>query len=182
MERNVAANTPFFLYYPITQIHFPTLAHPDFAGKTGAGDIGDSMADVDLQRRGSCSTRSASSASNATRSCSGAPTTARKSDGRGAASSGPWSGFYNTRDGRRHSYAVHCPMDRANSGRAGVERNRAPDRLLPDDRRGSRRRHRAEGSRDRWREPVAVLRRASRRRRIANTSFTSLATTVLRAP
>ena len=31
----------------MTQIHFPTLAHPDFAGKTGAGDIGDAMADVD---------------------------------------------------------------------------------------------------------------------------------------
>src|SRR5262249_56262286 len=28
MERNVRANRPFFLYYPITQIHFPTLAHP----------------------------------------------------------------------------------------------------------------------------------------------------------
>ncbi len=47
MERNVRAHRPFFLYYPITQIHFPTLAHPDFAGKTGAGDIGDAMADVD---------------------------------------------------------------------------------------------------------------------------------------
>jgi arylsulfatase len=47
MERNVKAKTPFFLYYPITQIHFPTLAHPDFDGKTGAGDIGDAMADVD---------------------------------------------------------------------------------------------------------------------------------------
>src|SRR5262249_2504892 len=47
MERNAKANKPFFLYYPITQIHFPTLAHPDFAGKTGAGDIGDAMADVD---------------------------------------------------------------------------------------------------------------------------------------
>jgi arylsulfatase len=47
MERNVKANRPFFFYYPITQIHFPTLAHPDFAGKTGAGDIGDAMADVD---------------------------------------------------------------------------------------------------------------------------------------
>jgi arylsulfatase A-like enzyme len=47
MERNVRANRPFFLYYPITQIHFPTLSHPDFAGKTGAGDIGDAMADVD---------------------------------------------------------------------------------------------------------------------------------------
>ena len=47
MERNVRARKPFFLYYPMTQIHFPTLAHPDFAGKTGAGDIGDAMADVD---------------------------------------------------------------------------------------------------------------------------------------
>ncbi len=47
MERNVRAGKPFFLFYPITQIHFPTLAHPDFAGKTGAGDIGDAMADVD---------------------------------------------------------------------------------------------------------------------------------------
>lgn len=47
MERNVRANRPFFFYYPMTQIHFPTLPHPDFAGKTGAGDIGDSMADVD---------------------------------------------------------------------------------------------------------------------------------------
>ena len=47
IEKNARANKPFFLYYPMTQIHFPTLAHPDFAGKTGAGDIGDSMADVD---------------------------------------------------------------------------------------------------------------------------------------
>jgi len=47
MQRNVNERKPFFLYYPITQIHFPTRAHPDFAGKTGAGDIGDAMADVD---------------------------------------------------------------------------------------------------------------------------------------
>ena len=47
MERNVKARTPFFLYYPITQIHFPTLTHPDFAGKSGAGDIADAMMDVD---------------------------------------------------------------------------------------------------------------------------------------
>ena len=47
MERAVRARQPFFFYYPITQIHFPTLAHPDFAGKTGAGDIADAMADTD---------------------------------------------------------------------------------------------------------------------------------------
>jgi arylsulfatase len=47
LEQNVSQRKPFFVYYPMTQIHFPTLAHPDFAGKTGAGDIGDAMADVD---------------------------------------------------------------------------------------------------------------------------------------
>jgi arylsulfatase len=47
MERNVRDGTPFFLYYPMTQIHFPALPHPDFAGSTGAGDIGDAMMDVD---------------------------------------------------------------------------------------------------------------------------------------
>ena len=47
MERSVRERKPFFLYYPMTQIHFPTLTHPDFAGKTEAGDIGDAMAEVD---------------------------------------------------------------------------------------------------------------------------------------
>jgi len=47
MEKNVRDRKPFFFYYPMTQIHFPTLAHPDFAGKTEAGDIGDAMAEVD---------------------------------------------------------------------------------------------------------------------------------------
>ncbi len=47
MERNVEQSRPFFFFYPITQIHFPTLAHPDIAGSTGAGDMGDAMADVD---------------------------------------------------------------------------------------------------------------------------------------
>jgi arylsulfatase A-like enzyme len=47
MERNVRERKPFFLFVPLTQIHFPTLPHPDFAGRTGAGDIGDAMADVD---------------------------------------------------------------------------------------------------------------------------------------
>ena len=47
MERNVKEGKPFFFFYPMTQVHFPTLPHPDFAGTTGVGDIGDSMADVD---------------------------------------------------------------------------------------------------------------------------------------
>ncbi|HEU4387626.1 MAG TPA: arylsulfatase [Blastocatellia bacterium] len=95
MERNVRANTPFFLYYPMTQIHFPTLAHPDFAGKTGAGDIGDAMAEMDynvglvldaIKRLGIegntivfwCTDNGAE----------------MRRPWRG--SSGPWNGFYNT--------------------------------------------------------------------------------------
>ena len=95
MERQVGAERPFFFYYPITQIHFPTLAHPDFAGSTGAGDIGDAMADVDhnvglvldaIDRLGIrddtivfwCTDNGAE----------------QRRPWRG--SSGPWSGFYNT--------------------------------------------------------------------------------------
>ena len=95
MEKNVKSRTPFFMYYPITQIHFPTLAHPDFAGKSGAGDIGDAMMDTDynvglvldaIDRLGIarntivfwCSDNGAE----ARRPWRGSP--------------GPWAGFYNT--------------------------------------------------------------------------------------
>jgi len=47
MEKNVKAGKPFFFFYPMTHLHFPALAHPDLAGSTGAGDMGDAMADVD---------------------------------------------------------------------------------------------------------------------------------------
>ena len=47
MKRNVKEKKPFFLYYPMTQVHFPTLTHPDKMGSTGAGDMADAMADVD---------------------------------------------------------------------------------------------------------------------------------------
>ncbi len=95
MTRQVKAGRPFFLYYPMTHIHFPTLAHPDFAGKTGAGDIADAMADADyntglvldaLDRLGVardtivlwCTDNGAE----------------QRRPWRGSA--GPWSGFYNT--------------------------------------------------------------------------------------
>jgi arylsulfatase len=47
MERSVKARQPFFMFYAMTQIHFPTLAHHDHDGKTGAGDIADAMAETD---------------------------------------------------------------------------------------------------------------------------------------
>jgi arylsulfatase len=47
MEKSVRSRKPFFLYLPLTQVHFPTLPHPDFVGKTSAGDLGDAMAEMD---------------------------------------------------------------------------------------------------------------------------------------
>lgn len=47
MKRNVAAGKPFFAYVPFTLVHYPTLPHPDFAGKTGNGDWADSLAEMD---------------------------------------------------------------------------------------------------------------------------------------
>lgn len=95
MERSVSASRPFFFYYPITQIHFPTLPHPDFAGTTGAGDIGDAMADVDynvglvleaIDRLGIAENTLVLWCTD-----NGAE---RRRPWRG--SSGPWAGFYNS--------------------------------------------------------------------------------------
>jgi arylsulfatase A-like enzyme len=47
MRRQAKAGRPFFAYVPLTQLHFPTLPHPDFAGRTGAGDFADSMVEMD---------------------------------------------------------------------------------------------------------------------------------------
>ncbi len=47
IKKNVEKKKPFFLYYPMTQLHFPALPNSDKAGTTGAGDMGDAMADVD---------------------------------------------------------------------------------------------------------------------------------------
>jgi arylsulfatase len=47
MRRQVKSGRRFFAYAPITQVHYPTLPHPDFAGKTGAGDWADVLAEMD---------------------------------------------------------------------------------------------------------------------------------------
>jgi len=95
MERNVKAGKPFFFFYPMTQIHFPTLPHPDKAGTTGAGDIGDAMADMDynvglvlesLERLGI--------AENTFLIFCGDNGAELRRPWRGAA--GPWRGYYNS--------------------------------------------------------------------------------------
>ena len=49
IERQARAGKPFFAYVPITQLHYPTLPHRDFAGRTGAGDFADSMVEMDYR-------------------------------------------------------------------------------------------------------------------------------------
>jgi arylsulfatase A-like enzyme len=47
MKRSVASGKPFYAYVPFTQVHFPTLPHPRFAGRTGFGDFPDALAEMD---------------------------------------------------------------------------------------------------------------------------------------
>ena len=47
MRRQSAAKKPFFAYVPLTQLHYPTLPHRDFEGRTSAGDFADSMVEMD---------------------------------------------------------------------------------------------------------------------------------------
>ncbi|MGS1006983.1 arylsulfatase [Achromobacter anxifer] len=47
MRKHAEADRPFFLYLPLVHLHFPTLPHPDFSGRTGAGDFADSMVEMD---------------------------------------------------------------------------------------------------------------------------------------
>lgn len=48
MRRSVTAGKPFYAYVPLTQVHFPTLPHPAFAGRTGNGDFADSVVEMDF--------------------------------------------------------------------------------------------------------------------------------------
>lgn len=47
IERQAQAKRPFFLYVPMIHMHFPTLSHADFAGKSPAGDFGDALMEMD---------------------------------------------------------------------------------------------------------------------------------------
>lgn len=44
-----AKKQPFFLYVPLTQLHYPTIPHRDFEGKTRKGDFADSLVEMDAR-------------------------------------------------------------------------------------------------------------------------------------
>lgn len=47
VRERARADAPFFLYLPLPAPHKPVLPHPDFRGRTGLGDYGDFVAQVD---------------------------------------------------------------------------------------------------------------------------------------
>jgi arylsulfatase len=47
MRRQAAADNPFFVYLPYTQTHMPVVPSKDFAGKSGNGDWGDVLMQID---------------------------------------------------------------------------------------------------------------------------------------
>jgi len=47
IKKNARDGKPFYAYVPFTLVHYPTLPHPKFAGKTGNGDFADSLAEMD---------------------------------------------------------------------------------------------------------------------------------------
>ena len=47
MQQHALGSQPFFLYVPLTHLHFPTLPHPDFAGRSQVGDFADAMMEMD---------------------------------------------------------------------------------------------------------------------------------------
>jgi len=49
IRRKVTANEPYFLYVPLTQLHFPTIPNRDFEGQSKKGDFADSMIELDAR-------------------------------------------------------------------------------------------------------------------------------------
>lgn len=47
IRRKAPADQPFFLYVPLTQLHYPTIPHREFIGMTRKGDFADSLAEMD---------------------------------------------------------------------------------------------------------------------------------------
>ena len=138
MEKNARTRTPFFVYYPITQIHFPTLPHPDFAGKTAAGDIGDAMAELDANV-GRVLDAHRPPEARAQHDRVVVHGQRRRAAAALARLVGSVVRLLQHRDGRRRPHAVHHPLAGTHSRGARLQRDRARDRSVSDAGRGDRR-------------------------------------------
>jgi hypothetical protein len=157
MTRQVKAAKPFFAYVPLTHLHYPTLPHPDFAGKTGAGDFADSMHEMDFRVGGILDAVDALGIRDETLVIFGSDNGPEfRRPWRGTA--GPWTGTYHTsmEGALRVPFIFRWP-DRIAAGQTD-QRNRPHYGSLSDARaRGGRRRsHRPA---DRWRRSARLFSR-----------------------
>jgi arylsulfatase len=49
IQEHATGSRPFFLYVPLTQLHYPTLPHRAFEGTTRKGDFADSLVEMDAR-------------------------------------------------------------------------------------------------------------------------------------
>jgi arylsulfatase A-like enzyme len=49
LRRKTDENKPYFLYVPLTQLHYPTIPHRDYEGASGKGDFADSLIEMDAR-------------------------------------------------------------------------------------------------------------------------------------
>lgn len=49
IRRKANSDQPYFLYVPLTQLHFPTIPHREFEGQSKKGDFADSMMELDAR-------------------------------------------------------------------------------------------------------------------------------------
>ncbi len=133
MERNVKAHTPFFLYYPMTQIHFPTVTHPDFAGQDRRGRHRRRDGRGGLQRRPRAR-RDRSPGHFAKHDRVLVRRQRRRSAPAVARFTRAVERLLQFGDGGRRSHTVPRPVDRPHSRRPGHQRNRPRGRSVSDPR------------------------------------------------
>jgi arylsulfatase len=114
MERHAKAGRSFFAYVPLTATHYPTVPHPDFAGRSGHGGYTDMLVQTDhyvgemldaLDRLGvGDDTIVIFAADNG-------PEDPDNGDGRMAGWTGPWAGTYFTamEGGLRAPFLIRWP-------------------------------------------------------------------------
>jgi arylsulfatase A-like enzyme len=121
MKRSVKTGAPFYAYVPFTQVHFPTLPNPTFAGKTGFGDFPDALVEMDAH------VGEILDAIDALRIRDNTIVVFTSDNGPEATwpwqgSSGPWRGYYFTH--MEGSGTLHHPLAKSYSGRARQQRDR----------------------------------------------------------
>ncbi|MFV0336889.1 MAG: arylsulfatase [Chthoniobacterales bacterium] len=47
IEKNSQSKRPFFAFLPLTAVHYPTLPHPSFQGKSGTSEFADTVMEMD---------------------------------------------------------------------------------------------------------------------------------------